>query len=198
MSVHLQKIAVAYEYPVYFTANLFAVHTLDLVEAVARKEPGRRHAALDAFPAAGIRIAKVRLSAGLAVPLGDTDPAALRALRPFAEGVYLHQVVERRDGKLTRFLDLPEALSAAATAKPGPREWHVHFHVPLFRRELGPFLSTQDYLGDVLALLARENRSGHLEVETYTWDVLPEEYRREDIVTAVARELHWVMERLPA
>ncbi len=163
--------------------------------AVEFEEP---RAALDAFPAAGIRIAKVQLSAGLAVPLDGKDPAALHALRPFAEGVYLHQVVERRDGKLTRFLDLPEALSAAATAKPGPREWRVHFHVPLFRRELGPFLSTQDYLRDVLGLLAREDRSGHLEVETYTWDVLPEEYRREDIVTAVARELHWVMERLPA
>ncbi len=45
-------------------------------------------------------------------------------------------------------------------------------------------------------MLAREDRSGHLEVETCTWDVLPEEYRGEDIVTAVARELHWVMERL--
>lgn len=163
--------------------------------AVEFEEP---RAALDAFRAAGIRIAKVQLSAGLAVRLDGKDPAALRALRPFAEGVYLHQVVERRDGKLTRFLDLPEALSAAATAEPGPREWRVHFHVPLFRRELGPFLSTQDYLRDVLGVLAREDRSGHLEVETYTWDVLPEEYRREDIVTAVARELQWVMERLPA
>lgn len=43
MSVHLQKITVAYEYPVYFTADLFAAHNLDLVEAVARKEPARRH-----------------------------------------------------------------------------------------------------------------------------------------------------------
>jgi sugar phosphate isomerase/epimerase len=163
--------------------------------AVEFEEP---RAALDAFPAAGIRIAKVQLSAGLAVRLDSKDAAALRALRPFAEGVYLHQVVERRDGKLTRFLDLPEALSAAAAAEPGAREWRIHFHVPLFRRELGPFLSTQDYLHDVLGLLAREDRSGHLEVETYTWDVLPEEYRREDIVTAVARELQWVMERLPA
>jgi len=50
----------------------------------------------------------------------------------------------------------------------------------------------------VLGVLARENRTGHLEVATDTWDVLPEEYRREDIVTAVARELQWVMERLPA
>lgn len=43
MSLHLQKITVAYEYPVYFTADLFAAHNPDLVEAVARKEPGRRH-----------------------------------------------------------------------------------------------------------------------------------------------------------
>jgi len=70
--------------------------------------------------------------------------------------------------------------------------------VPLFRGELGPFRNTQDYLREVLGVLARENRTGHLEVETYPWDVLPEEYRREDIVTAVARELQWVMERLPA
>ena len=70
--------------------------------------------------------------------------------------------------------------------------------MPLFRGELGPFRNTQDYLREVLGVLARENRTGHLEVETYTWDVLPAEYRREDIVTAVARELQWVMERLPA
>jgi 3-dehydroquinate synthase len=43
MSVHLQKITVSYEYPVYFTGDVFAVRNLDLVEAVARKEPGRRH-----------------------------------------------------------------------------------------------------------------------------------------------------------
>lgn len=43
MSVHLQKITVGYEYPVYFTADLFATHNLDFVEAVARKEPERRH-----------------------------------------------------------------------------------------------------------------------------------------------------------
>lgn len=168
--------------------------------AVEFEEP---RAALDAFPAAGIRIAKVQLSAGLAVRFDGKDPplhdeAARRALRPFAEGVYLHQVVERREGTLTRFLDLPEALGAAAAAEAGAREWRVHFHVPLFRRELGPFLNTQDYLGEVIEVLAREDRSRHLEVETYTWDVLPEEYRREDIVTAVARELGWVMERLPA
>jgi hypothetical protein len=70
--------------------------------------------------------------------------------------------------------------------------------VPLFREELGPFASTQDYLRGVLALLRRQAHSPHLEVETYTWDVLPEEYRREDIAAAVARELRWVLDQLGA
>ena len=161
--------------------------------AVQFEEP---RAALDAVRAAGIRIAKVQLSAGLAVRFDGADAAILRALRPFAEGVYLHQVVERRDGRLTRYLDLPAALGAAAAAEPGAREWRVHFHVPLFRGELGPFRNTQGVLRELLGVLGREARCAHLEIETYTWEVLPEEYRSEDIVTAVTRELQWVLETL--
>ncbi len=148
-----------------------------------------------ALRGAGIRVGKVQISAGLRVALDPGNRALLDALRPFAEGVYLHQVVERRDGRLTRYLDLPEALEAAARDGGGPREWRIHFHVPLFREELGRFASTQDYLRGVLGLLRHEAHTPHLEVETYTWDVLPEEYRREDIASAVARELHWVLER---
>ena len=149
-----------------------------------------------ALARAGIRIGKVQVSAGLRVRMDPGDRALVDALRPFAEGVYLHQVVERRDGRLTRYLDLPEALEAALRDGGGAREWRIHFHVPLFREELGPFASTQDYLREVLRLLRREAYSPHLEVETYTWDVLPEAYRQEDIAVAVARELHWVLDQL--
>ncbi len=151
--------------------------------------------ALRAFASAGIRIGKVQVSAGLRVALGGDDRAALEALRDFADGVYLHQVVERRGGRLTRYLDLPEAL-AAAQGDRGRREWRVHFHVPLFRERLGPFENTQGYLRDLLAILAREPVCPHLEVETYTWDVLPAEHRQEDIVTAVAREVEWAAAHL--
>jgi sugar phosphate isomerase/epimerase len=157
--------------------------------AVEFEEP--RHA-LDALQRAGIRIGKVQISAGLRVPLAAGAREMLDALRPFAEGVYLHQVVEQRAGGLTRYVDLPEALAAAARSDGEAREWRVHFHVPLFRERLGPFMNTQGYLRELLAILRREALAPHLEVETYTWDVLPEEYRREDIVTAVARELEWV------
>ena len=153
-------------------------------------------AALAGLARAGIRIGKVQVSAGLRVRMDPGDRALVDALRPFAEGVYLHQVVERRNGRLTRYLDLPEALEAALRDGGGAREWRIHFHVPLFREELGPFASTQDYLRGVLGLLRREAYSPHLEVETYTWDVLPEAYRKEDIAVAVARELHWVLDQL--
>jgi hypothetical protein len=55
------------------------------------------------------------------------------------------------------------------------------------------------YLGrahDLASNQAREGLTSHLEVETYTWDVLPEEYRRESVVDAIARELRWTAEQL--
>lgn len=157
-------------------------------------EPPR--AALAALAAAGIRVIKLQLSAGLRVGFDGRDPAPLEALRPFAEGVYLHQVVERRDGRLTRWVDLPAALAAAGGAGAGAREWRIHFHVPLFLQRLGPFQNTQEDLRELLDVVRAAPVAPHLEVETYTWDVLPAEHRRQDIVTAVARELEWVLGRL--
>lgn len=153
-------------------------------------------AALQAFRDAGIRVVKIQISAGLRVHLAGHDTRVLDALGSFADPVYLHQVVERRDGELRRYLDLPQALESAARSGGAPREWRIHFHVPLFREQLGPFDSTQPYVRELLDLLRHEPVSRHLEVETYTWDVLPEEHRREDVVAAVARELRWVMEQM--
>ncbi|MBI4245555.1 MAG: metabolite traffic protein EboE [Candidatus Rokubacteria bacterium] len=152
-------------------------------------------AALDAFRSAGIRIAKFQISAGLKVVFDGRRQELLDALQPFAEGVYLHQVVERGPRGLTRYVDLPDALAAAGRGAAAP-EWRIHFHVPLFLERLGLFSNTQDYLRELFGLLHPDVRSQHFEVETYTWDVLPEQYRRDDIVTAVARELAWVREHM--
>jgi hypothetical protein len=56
--------------------------------------------------------------------------------------------------------------------------------------------TTQDFLTEVLAIHRTSPISPHLEVETYTFDVLPEELRRVDVATAVARELTWVKDRI--
>ncbi len=152
-------------------------------------------AALDALARAGIRVAKVQVSAGLRVALrgDDGDTATLGALGAFADDVYLHQVVERRaDGRLARHVDLPQALAAARGERDaGPREWRVHFHVPLFRDRFGPFDGTQGYAAALVERARDTTACGHYEVETYTWDVLPDEFRGEGIVGSVVRELEW-------
>jgi sugar phosphate isomerase/epimerase len=155
--------------------------------AVEFEEP---EAAVRRLRGAGIRIPKVQVSAGLSVLLDGSGAEALDALRPFAEGVYLHQVVERGPGGLRRYLDLPEALAAGPA--PAADEWRVHFHVPLFQERLGRFANTQDWLRRLLALVRAEAVAPHLEVETYTWEVLPPEHRGGDLVGAIARELQWV------
>jgi sugar phosphate isomerase/epimerase len=153
---------------------------------------------LDLLRAAGIRVPKVQVTAGLRVVLHEGDDATLDALGAFADDVYLHQVVERRaDGTLARYLDLPQALTAARNGRgQGAREWRVHFHVPVFRERYGAFEGTQAYVAELLRLVREGAVSEHFEVETYTWDVLPEEFRREGIVEGITREVNWAKELL--
>jgi sugar phosphate isomerase/epimerase len=151
---------------------------------------------VDLLAAAGVPIFKLQVSAGLRIQRPDAEK--LRALQRFAEGVYLHQVVIRRGADLERLVDLPEALSKYAGGNAGNAgdEWRVHFHVPLFQRSLGLFENTGDFLATLLARAARQPFTPHLEVETYTWDVLPEELRRQPVHEAVARELAWTLNAL--
>ena len=151
-------------------------------------------ALLDRLAAAGIRIAKLQLSAGLVVEGPYT--ATRDALTPFAEDSYLHQVVERdRTGALTRYEDLPDAL-AQLPDQPDGREWRIHFHVPIWAERLGAFASTRPFLERLLERHRHTPVSPHLEVETYTWDVLPAEHRGLPVEDAIARELLWVRQRL--
>lgn len=143
--------------------------------------------------AAGISVPKVQISAGLRLP--EATPERLHALAAFRNEVYLHQTVVRTGDRLLRFLDLPDALGSA---QPSSSEWRVHFHVPIFLRELGVFESTQADLLPLLAELARLPDCPHLEVETYTWDVLPEAFRDVPIEVAIARELRFVTDTLRA
>jgi sugar phosphate isomerase/epimerase len=163
--------------------------------AVEFEEPEQ---VLDALGAAGIRVPKVQVTAGLRAVLHEGNGAMLDALAAFADDVYLHQVVERRDdGTLARHLDLPQALAAARRgAGKGTREWRVHFHVPVFRDRYGAFEGTQGYVAELIRLVRERAVSEHFEVETYTWDVLPEEFRREGIVAGISRELEWAGEKL--
>jgi hypothetical protein len=149
--------------------------------------------ALDRLLAAGIAVPKIQVSAALRLP--RIDAAAADLLRPFDDGVYFHQVVERSAGGLTRYLDLDEAF-AALNGDARPREWRVHFHVPVFRQTAGGFATTQDYLKAILARQRASPVAPHLEVETYTWGVLPEADRQGDLAHNIAREIEWTRREL--
>lgn len=146
--------------------------------------------------AAGIHVAKIQLSSGLRIKT-MTDTAAER-LRAFDDGVYLHQVVARSpDGKLTRFLDLDEALTARAEEPSlASAEWRVHFHIPIFTESPDEISGTRGFLSDILALQAEKRISRHLEVETYTWGVLPEDMRGASLADDITSELRFALEGL--
>jgi hypothetical protein len=93
-----------------------------------------------------------------------------------------------------RYLDLAPAFAEISGAQGS--EWRVHCHVPIFMDRLPDLGTTQDMLRSVLALHKASPLTAHLEVETYTFDVLPEELRRADVATAVAREITWVKDVL--
>jgi hypothetical protein len=151
----------------------------------------RPSAALAALHAAGLSVPKIQLSAGLRI--APVQPSMLDALRSFQDEVYLHQVVARDEaGSLVRFLDLEEALLSARDR--AFSELRVHFHVPIFEAELAPFSSTQDDLVELLR--GKGALAPHLEVETYTFGVLPERFRSLSVTSAIARELEWVIARL--
>ena len=150
-------------------------------------------AAMDSLDAAGIRVPKFQISSALRVPQPSAGAPARAALMPFADGTYLHQVVQQRDGKLSRFVDLPDALATPGCSN---CEWRIHFHVPVFLPSMGVLETTQPDLINALGVIGQRGEPACLEVETYTWDVLPAEYKTVDMHAAIARELVWVRDQL--
>lgn len=149
---------------------------------------------LEMLRTAGVPVHKLQLSS--AVRIASADETIRTALARYDEPTYLHQLIERGTDGLTRYPDLGPAL-AVGGARDG-REWRVHFHVPVFLEKLPDFDTTQPFLIEILKLHRERSISPHLEVETYTWDVLPQGLRTGAVEDAVARELSWVRETLAA
>jgi hypothetical protein len=147
---------------------------------------------LNALKKAGIKISKLQLSS--AMRFKSVGPDTVSKLSQMNEPVYMHQVVENRGGKLIRYSDIPEALKEIDAAQGS--EWRTHFHVPIFLEEMQNVATTQQFLKDILAIHKKEPVTDQLEVETYTWDVLPESYKNVGISSAISRELSWVCEQL--
>jgi hypothetical protein len=142
---------------------------------------------------AGVPIFKLQEAAAMRVP--NVTQEIVDTLKRYAKTIYLTQTVERREGRITRFLNLEDAFQSW-DASPGPREWRIHFHVPVFLDDLGPFETTRFAIEDALKFHKNNPQSRQLEIETYTWDVLPDSLKTGDIVDYVCREIDWVKAQL--
>lgn len=146
-------------------------------------------ACVESLHAAGIVIPKVQLSCAIEVDHPGDYPAARQALARYVEPRYLHQTMARTtDGRVLRAVDLTEPLALSPPQDFATAElWRVHFHVPVDAESIGPLGTTRAELKRALAAIARLPYAPHLEIETYTWDVLPGE--SPDLVKGMAREL---------
>lgn len=146
----------------------------------------------------GIGIGKIQLSAALKllIPESPFERFSIgKRLGEFADTTYLHQVMGRtNEGGLKSYPDLPQALAQLRSTQ--DLEWRVHFHVPIFLANYGTFQATQEDIVEVLKLVnANPSITKHLEVETYTWEVLPLDTHL-TLGDAISRELAWVKEQL--
>jgi hypothetical protein len=150
-------------------------------------------ASLTRLVVAGIPVFKLQEAAALWVP--ELTAAAVPDLRQFTGTIYLSQSVLRQEGRSRHFLTLGKALDAYEK-DPRPAELRTHFHVPVFLAEIGPFRTTRAEVQQALRLHRATPLSEHLEIETYTWDVLPAQLKSGDVVEYVSREIEFVEREL--
>jgi sugar phosphate isomerase/epimerase len=161
-------------------------------EEVGRKDITRRHlgvcydvchqavefedigASVGSLQKAGIRINKLHITCAVHVP-NPADVEVRRELAAFVEPRYLHQTMARtKQNIVLRRVDLdPGLCESPPTSFRDAAAWRVHFHVPVHRAEIGRLGTTQADLKAALRAVASLDYAPHLEVETYTWAVLP-------------------------
>ncbi len=145
---------------------------------------------------AEIKIGKIQISAAIKCKRSEIVSIEKQqsCLRQFDEPTYLHQsVVKLKDNRFDHFSDLKEGINLMSDDN--FKELRTHFHVPIFVDNFQVLESTQDDIIKALDLWKKTKYSKHLEVETYTWSVLPEHLQK-DLTNSITRELSWVIDHL--
>jgi hypothetical protein len=157
-------------------------------QAVEFEEVGESIGRLNA---AGIRINKVHITCAIHLDRPGEHPEALRELARYVEPRYLHQTFAKTSaGEIVHVDDLsPELCHSPPEEFADADAWRVHFHVPVHQESLGPLATTRPQLREALAAVAELEYAPHLEVETYTWGVLPEGEERPSLVEGLVQEL---------
>ena len=149
---------------------------------------------IDQLEDIGVRINKIHITNAIELADPANNVAGREALLQFVEPRYLHQTYARMsDGSVASRLDLTseDILRSPADEFMSAEAWRVHFHVPVFAEKLGPLLTTRKDLKAALRRVKLLEYSPHLEVETYTWPVMPETSieAQSSLVEQIATEL---------
>lgn len=139
-----------------------------------------------------IRISKIQLSSALEI---RSTPEARNRLRDFLDPVYLHQVKIRQGNKSYRYADLDEALAAPGELDPAHTIWRIHFHVPLYFKGDTLLQATSGDLDNRFWEQVAAHPEWHLEIETYTFHVLPPALQAGGVIASTIREYEWVRTR---
>jgi len=143
-----------------------------------------------ALEAAEVRINKVHITCAIHLDQPARHRDALQQLARFVEPRYLHQTFARSStGEIKSVPDLTRELCESPSGDFQTADsWRVHFHVPVHQEELGLLGTTRRELLPALTAIASLLYAPHLEVETYTWGVLPGEAPA-PLAHGIAREL---------
>ncbi len=149
---------------------------------------------IDLLDAAGIRINKLHITNAVELKDPAHNAAGREALLSYVEPRYLHQTYAKfSDGHIQTRLDLNQDDINRSPADDFLQAdvWRVHFHVPVFAESLGPLTTTRRDLESALQRVSTLPYAPHLEVETYTWPVMPESENNDnsELANLIAGEL---------
>ena len=141
-----------------------------------------------------IRINKLHITCALQLDHPATNLPGREALARYAEPRYLHQTIAPAvGGSQLRCIDLtPEMALNPPADFLAADSWRIHFHVPVNAERVGPLSTTRPQLLEALREIPRLSYAPHLEVETYTWEVLPDSppiQSQERLINGLAQEL---------
>jgi len=147
-------------------------------------------ASIEQLSAEGIRVNKVHITCAIHIDSPISNSAAREQLAGYVEQRYLHQTFAKSsDGTIVHQTDLsPDLCASPSSAFAEAESWRVHFHVPVHRDSIGELKTTRDELKIALKAVAQLDYAPQLEVETYTWGVLPGE-EQPDLVDGLVAEL---------
>ena len=175
----------------------------DVCHAAVMREDQKKELGL--YRELGLRIGKVQVSSAIQVDWNrrtvDERRAAFQQLASFAEDKYLHQTsICIDDAEMRLVEDLPQLLAEVEDPSELSGSWRVHFHVPIFALKLGAIDTTQSEIQVCLESLRDDEAlcgsfTGHWEIETYAWSVIPKEFAPSDLAAGIASEIRWFEEQ---